>query len=412
MSFLVCTSKLSKAGVTFYRDEDKVFELTEKIFKEKVIASKEPWIIEFYAPWCGHCQNLVTEWKKVALALEGIIKVGAINAEKYKSLQSEYQISSFPTIKFFGGNKLNPTVYTETPTADNIVDFSLREIGEIARSRLGKGKSSGGSAKHVVELSDSNFDGRVLKSKKIIFVEFYAPWCGHCKQLAPHYELAAKRLHEKNSKVRFAAVDATVNSKLATKYDIRGYPTILIFGADKTKSPNPYTSGRDADSLVEAALSLEASTGTAAEVTELISEAIFMEYCNPEKQVICLIAILPHISFTEAKGRNRYLDAMKQVNEEMRGKPFRFLWTEVGKQSSLEQSLHLDGVMLPTMVALSLKKLKYTRYTRAFDTEHLRDYCQHLLIGMSEASNFDPKLLKINSVAPWDGKDYQRKDEL
>jgi hypothetical protein len=92
-------------------------------------------------------------------------------------LQSEYQISSFPTIKFFGGNKLNPTVYTETPTADNIVDFSLREIGEIARSRLGKGKSSGGSAKHVVELSDSNFDGRVLKSKKIIFVEFCKSFC-------------------------------------------------------------------------------------------------------------------------------------------------------------------------------------------------------------------------------------------
>lgn len=60
-------------------------------------------------------------------------------------------------------------------------------------------------------------------------VEFYAPWCGHCKNLAPHWKKAATEL--KSSGVKLGALDATAATNLAQKYGIKGFPTIKIFPA-------------------------------------------------------------------------------------------------------------------------------------------------------------------------------------
>jgi len=56
-----------------------VTKLTSSNFHNLVVRSKEPWFVEFYAPWCGHCQNLTPEWEKLAKATEGMIKVGAVD---------------------------------------------------------------------------------------------------------------------------------------------------------------------------------------------------------------------------------------------------------------------------------------------------------------------------------------------
>lgn len=54
-----------------------------------------------------------------------------------------------------------------------------------------------GDPKDVIELTDSNFDSLVLNSEDLWLVEFYAPWCGHCKNLAPHWAQAASELKGK-----------------------------------------------------------------------------------------------------------------------------------------------------------------------------------------------------------------------
>lgn len=79
----------------------------------------------------------------------------------------------------------------------------------------------------VVVLDESNFAEGV--NKDIVLVEFYAPWCGHCKRLAPEYKEAATKLLKEDPPVPLAKVDCPANSALCQKYGVSGYPTLKIF---------------------------------------------------------------------------------------------------------------------------------------------------------------------------------------
>eukprot|EP00929_Paragymnodinium_shiwhaense_P078620 TRINITY_DN40773_c0_g1_i1.p1 TRINITY_DN40773_c0_g1~~TRINITY_DN40773_c0_g1_i1.p1 ORF type:complete len:510 (+),score=101.76 TRINITY_DN40773_c0_g1_i1:62-1531(+) len=98
----------------------------------------------------------------------------------------------------------------------------------------------------VLVLDDSNFL-ETVKTHPFILVEFYAPWCGHCKQFAPEYAAAAKQLQQANPPVPLAKIDATVEVKSAEEYNVRGYPTVRFFVDGKDQE---YTGGRTSQSVV------------------------------------------------------------------------------------------------------------------------------------------------------------------
>ncbi|ORZ22004.1 thioredoxin-like protein [Absidia repens] len=77
----------------------------------------------------------------------------------------------------------------------------------------------------VLSLTDKTFNNEVL-DKDIMLVEFFAPWCGHCKALAPEYELAATEL---KGKIPLAKVDCTENEAICQEHGVQGYPTLKVF---------------------------------------------------------------------------------------------------------------------------------------------------------------------------------------
>uniref|UniRef100_A0A8C5RTS5 Protein disulfide-isomerase n=1 Tax=Laticauda laticaudata TaxID=8630 RepID=A0A8C5RTS5_LATLA len=99
-------------------------------------------------------------------------------------------------------------------------------------------------ASDVLELSDGDFDSG-LADRNVALVEFYAPWCGHCKRLAPEYEAAATRL---KGIVPLVKVDCTANSETCNKYGVSGYPTLKIFR--NGEESGAYDGPRTADGIV------------------------------------------------------------------------------------------------------------------------------------------------------------------
>lgn len=101
----------------FYDKNSNVVSLTPSNFRDKVVSSNSLWIVEFYAPWCGHCQSLKPEYEKAATNLKGIVSLGAVDCDDKSNgpLCQQYGIQGFPTIKVFDAGKSKPTGTTASP---------------------------------------------------------------------------------------------------------------------------------------------------------------------------------------------------------------------------------------------------------------------------------------------------------
>lgn len=339
--------------------------------------------------------------------LKGVATVAALDADAHQSLAQEYGIRGFPTIKVFVPGQ-PPIDYQGAREVKPIAEFALKQVKALLKDRL-NGKSTGGSSEKSepsasAELTSSNFDELVLKSKELWVVEFFAPWCGHCKKLAPEWKKAAKNL---KGKVKLGHVDCDAEKSLMSRYNVQGFPTILVFGVDKD-SPIPYEGARTASAIESFALEQLETNVAPPEVTELTSQDVMEEKCG--SAAICFVAFLPDILDTKAEGRNRYIQMLLSAAEKFKRSPYSFVWASAGKQPDLEKLVGVGGYGYPALVALNAKKGAYAPLRSAFELNHIVEFVREAGLGGKGNLPFEGTPV-IAMTEPWDGKDGEILEE-
>ena len=343
---------------------------------------------------------------------QGFVGVGGINCDEHKSLCGQYGIKGFPTIKIFGANKNKPEDYNGQRNAQGIVQQAQKTAQKIVSDRLGGKSSSGGSGgsgskADVVELTESNFKKLVMDSDDMWLVEFFAPWCGHCKNLEPHWAKAASEL---KGKVKLGAVDATVHQSLAGTYGVQGYPTIKYFPAGVKGAAEEYDGGRTADDIVAWALERHEVNLPPPEVVQITSSKVMADNC--EKKSLCVIAFLPHILDCQSKCRNDYLKILTKMGDKFKKQGWGWVWTEGAVHDDLENALDIGGFGYPAMAVMSHKKMKYSTLTGSFGSDGIHEFLRDLSYGKGRTNPVKgAKMPNIKTIDPWDGKDGEMPEE-
>ncbi|RDA93475.1 hypothetical protein CP533_2644 [Ophiocordyceps camponoti-saundersi (nom. inval.)] len=213
------------SAVTFA--SSAVIDLTPSNFDDVVLKSGKPTLVEFFAPWCGHCKKLAPVYEELALSFQHAknkVQIAKVDADAERSLGKRFDVQGFPTLKYFDGKSDKPEEYNQGRDLETLSSF-------ITEKTSVKPKKKAEMPSSVVFLNDETFPETIGKDKHAL-VAFTAPWCGHCKNLAPTWELIANA-YSLDDEVVIAKVDADAadSKKVAEAQGVSSYPTIKWFAA-------------------------------------------------------------------------------------------------------------------------------------------------------------------------------------
>jgi protein disulfide-isomerase-like protein len=249
----------SEAGASQAAEDDAsqlVKTLVLSNFKERVLDDESNWFVDFHAPWCGHCKTLAPKFEETAKLYQQGGGKGVVfakldpTANDIPSVLPGFEVTSFPSIYFFGKDApTEPVEYKGPKYKEEMLEFVNGGYKTAAVSQLKSAEAVDDSSLPVKVLVGKTFKERVLDSGKNSLMEFYAPWCGHCKALAPKLDKIGEAMA---GKVFIGKMDLTAN-ELPKKYAglVQGYPTLLYFPHDDPKNPLTYAGPREEKDIVK-----------------------------------------------------------------------------------------------------------------------------------------------------------------
>ncbi|KAL7810879.1 hypothetical protein V8C26DRAFT_409636 [Trichoderma gracile] len=416
------------AQAGFYSKSSPVLQVDAKSYDRLITKSNHTSIVEFYAPWCGHCQNLKPAYEKAARTLDGLAKVAAVDCDDdaNKALCGSLGVKGFPTLKIVRPGKKpgsRPVVedYQGQRTAGAIADAVVAKINN-----------------HVVKLTDKDIDAFLEKDaekpKAILFTE-KGTTSALLRSLAIDF-LDAVTIGQVRNKEK-AAVD---------KFGISSFPSfVLIPGGGKepivysgelnkkdmvdflkqVAEPNPDPapsngkSGKKASSSKDKAskeapkagdesssstASSETSTAAAPESTlidipALTSKAELVEHCLLPKSQTCVLAFVPA---SASEMRNKILSAVSQLHTKyVHGKrhfPFFSVDSDVEGSAALKEALGLSGKI--ELVALNARRGWWRRYEDGeFSVHSVESWIDAVRMGEGEKKKL-PEGVVVEKAEP------------
>jgi len=263
------------AGVALVRAEDdhgeNAVELKEKGFEDAL--KKGAHFVMFFAPWCGHCKRLAPIWDKLAedyIKDEKDVVIGKVDCTKETSLCSSQDVTGYPTLKFFKDGPENGVKHRGQRDQKSLEKFINEQMGRAPteEEEIAMEPEEAVAEKGLFTLTEKSFKNHVAKGDT--FIKFYAPWCGHCKKLAPTWdELAAKM--GADGKATIAKVDCTKSQSLCQEHGIKGYPTLAYFR--KGEKVEAYRGGRTMKDLSDFVASMSGEEKKAEAKEEVTEDA-------------------------------------------------------------------------------------------------------------------------------------------
>ncbi|KAF9180862.1 hypothetical protein BGZ51_005826 [Haplosporangium sp. Z 767] len=190
--------------------------------------------VKFYSPQCGYCQQLAPKWEKVAVEHQEWektkdFKFAEVNCLIDGDLCHDNNVRYYPSLQLFrSGKKVDEYEGSRSVKAMNEYVSTKAEEYSSVEPQVEKEQDFTAAiinpSGQVIALDMKTYESN-LKNGEPWLVEYYAPWCGHCKALAPIYEELAKALQ---GKVNVAKVDCPANEVLCRAQKVRGYPTIKL----------------------------------------------------------------------------------------------------------------------------------------------------------------------------------------
>lgn len=167
-------------------------------------------VVEFYAPWCSHCQQMVPAFKRTALLLEGQVVFAAVNCEDaaQKRLCMHFQIQHYPTVRLFVNGDVEEFTGAHDALYTWITDHLHNELVTIE--------------------GPDDFETRVVQSREPWLVDFSAgQWCGPCQVAKSRLRSFAKQMV---GRLRVGIINCDAHGEFCASLGVEYYPALRAFG--------------------------------------------------------------------------------------------------------------------------------------------------------------------------------------
>ncbi|KAI9025105.1 hypothetical protein CLU79DRAFT_746284 [Phycomyces nitens] len=385
----------------FYDKRDAVVELNANNFRSQVLDTNKLTAVEFYAPWCGHCQKLTPEWKKAANNLKGLVNVAAVNCdeEANRPVCSQYGIQGFPTIKIFrpernkkGAIVKKPTDYQGPREAKPLVDHLLSILPSEVRfvkDNAEKVKSQKSiSIDDFLATDNSTLPKALLFTDKSATTPLYkalsADFAG--RMLMGEVKKSEKDVMEIFGVQSFPTLVVITPENGSIKYDgklkheaLHEFLNEHALAAEPTKKPQEKKTAEKAPAPLPT-------------VEEFVSDEVLGKHCLDTGN-ICVIAILQ-------EDKDETLAMFKALNEANSNPPlFRFGWISDSKAAQIMDKLDLVHDF-PTLFILHPGKKLYRPYIGAWDQAKIKKWLGDISSGKVSAWPYQG-VLSISNEKQW-----------